>query len=57
MSHNLHASTLPALVAVKHGKREVKDGLKAERDFLARAGVDVDSISFGGGAGARGPIM
>jgi len=51
VSHNLHASTLPALVAVKNGKREVKDGLKAEHDFLARAGVDVDAISFGGGAG------
>ena len=27
------------------------DGMKLERDFLARAGVDVDTISFGGGAG------
>ena len=51
VSHNLHASTLPLLVAVKHGKRDVKDGLKAEHAFLLRAGVDVDSISFGGGAG------
>jgi len=51
VSHNLHASTLPALVAVKHGKRDVKDGLKAEHDFLKAAGVAVDTISFGGGAG------
>jgi D-alanyl-D-alanine carboxypeptidase/D-alanyl-D-alanine-endopeptidase (penicillin-binding protein 4) len=51
VSHNLHASTLPLLVATKNGKRTLKDGLKLERDFLAKAGVDVDTISFGGGAG------
>jgi D-alanyl-D-alanine carboxypeptidase/D-alanyl-D-alanine-endopeptidase (penicillin-binding protein 4) len=51
VSHNLHASTLPLLVAVKHGKRTLADGMRLERDFLARAGVDVDTISFGGGAG------
>lgn len=51
VSHNLHASTLPLLVAVKHGKRTLEDGLHLERDFLKRAGVDVDAISFGGGAG------
>jgi D-alanyl-D-alanine carboxypeptidase/D-alanyl-D-alanine-endopeptidase (penicillin-binding protein 4) len=51
VSHNLHASTLPLLVAVKHGQRTLNDGLRRQHDFLARAGVDVDSISFGGGAG------
>jgi D-alanyl-D-alanine carboxypeptidase/D-alanyl-D-alanine-endopeptidase (penicillin-binding protein 4) len=51
VSHNLHASTLPLLVAAKNGKRTVGEGLKLERDFLVRAGVDVDTISFGGGAG------
>lgn len=51
VSHNLHASTLPLLVAVKHGKRTIGDGMKLERDFLAKASVDVDTISFGGGAG------
>jgi D-alanyl-D-alanine carboxypeptidase/D-alanyl-D-alanine-endopeptidase (penicillin-binding protein 4) len=51
VSHNLHASTLPLLVAVKGRKRNVKDGLKLQREFLVRAGVDVDAISFGGGAG------
>src|SRR5207249_2128887 len=39
------------LVAVKNGKRTIGDGMKLERDFLAKAGVDVDTISFGGGAG------
>ena len=51
VSHNLHASTLPLLVASKSGKRTLGDGLKLQRDFLARAGVPVDTISFGGGAG------
>lgn len=51
VSHNLHASTLPLLVAAKHGKRTLDDGLHLEHDFLARAGVDVETISFGGGAG------
>jgi D-alanyl-D-alanine carboxypeptidase/D-alanyl-D-alanine-endopeptidase (penicillin-binding protein 4) len=51
VSHNQHASELPLLVAVKHGKRTIADGLKLEGQFLAKAGVDADTISFGGGAG------
>ncbi len=51
VSHNLHASTLPLFVAVKHGKRQLADGLRLEHDFLKRVGLDADSISFGGGAG------
>jgi D-alanyl-D-alanine carboxypeptidase/D-alanyl-D-alanine-endopeptidase (penicillin-binding protein 4) len=51
VSHNLHASTLPLLLAVRHGKRQLEDGLRLEHDFLKRAGLDADSISFGGGAG------
>jgi D-alanyl-D-alanine carboxypeptidase/D-alanyl-D-alanine-endopeptidase (penicillin-binding protein 4) len=51
VSHNLHASTLPLLVAAKNGKRDVKEGLKAEHAFFLRAGIDADTISFGGGAG------
>ncbi|MCS6977288.1 MAG: D-alanyl-D-alanine carboxypeptidase/D-alanyl-D-alanine-endopeptidase [Gemmatales bacterium] len=51
VSHNLHASTLPILVAVKHGKRTLDEGLHLQREFLAKAGVEVDTISFGGGAG------
>jgi len=51
VSHNLHASTLPLLIAVRHGKRRLEDGLRLERDFLRRAGLDADSISFAGGAG------
>jgi D-alanyl-D-alanine carboxypeptidase/D-alanyl-D-alanine-endopeptidase (penicillin-binding protein 4) len=51
VSHNLHASTLPLLTAAARGKRTVGDGLKIEADFLLRAGVDQEGISFGGGAG------
>lgn len=51
VSHNLHASTLPLLVAAKHGKRTLADGLKLQGEFLAKAGIEVDTISFGGGAG------
>jgi D-alanyl-D-alanine carboxypeptidase/D-alanyl-D-alanine-endopeptidase (penicillin-binding protein 4) len=51
VSHNLYASIFPLLVAVKHGKSTLKDGLGLQRKFLGELGVDVDSISFGGGAG------
>jgi D-alanyl-D-alanine carboxypeptidase/D-alanyl-D-alanine-endopeptidase (penicillin-binding protein 4) len=51
VSHNLYASTLPMLVAAKHGKRTLADGLKLQRQFLADQGLDVSTISFGGGAG------
>jgi serine-type D-Ala-D-Ala carboxypeptidase/endopeptidase (penicillin-binding protein 4) len=50
-SHNLHASTLPLLIAVRHGKRRLEEGMRIEREFFKRAGLDVDAISFGGGAG------
>jgi D-alanyl-D-alanine carboxypeptidase/D-alanyl-D-alanine-endopeptidase (penicillin-binding protein 4) len=51
VSHNLHASMLPLLVAVKHGKRTLGDGLRLEQEFFKRAGVEAETISFGGGAG------
>jgi serine-type D-Ala-D-Ala carboxypeptidase/endopeptidase (penicillin-binding protein 4) len=51
VSHNLHASTLPLLVAVKNGKRTLADGLRLQGEVLAKLGVDRDTISFGGGAG------
>jgi D-alanyl-D-alanine carboxypeptidase/D-alanyl-D-alanine-endopeptidase (penicillin-binding protein 4) len=51
VSHNLHASTLPLLVAAKHNERTLAQGLRRQHDFLKKAGVEVDTISFGGGAG------
>jgi serine-type D-Ala-D-Ala carboxypeptidase/endopeptidase (penicillin-binding protein 4) len=51
VSHNLHSSTLPLLIAARHGKRRLEDGLRLQHDFLKRAGLDVGAISFAGGAG------
>ncbi len=51
VSHNLHAGTLPLLIAVKHGYRTLADGMRLERESLARLGVAVDTLSFGGGVG------
>ena len=51
VSHNLQASTLPLLLAARHDEHTLAAGLKRQHAFLARAGVDVDTISFGGGAG------
>lgn len=57
VSHNLYASTLPLLVAAKHGRRTLADGMRVQRQFLAQLGVDVESISFGGGAGGSNADM
>src|SRR5262249_17238213 len=51
VSHNLYASSFPLLVAVKNGKRTLDAGLHVQRKFLTDLGVEVDTISFGGGAG------
>lgn len=51
VSHNLHASELPILVGLASGKPTIEDGLRKEHEVLATLGVDVNSISFGGGAG------
>lgn len=58
VSHNLHAGALPLLIAHKHGERTLSDGLKRQSEFLKRAGLDADAISFGSGAGgARGDLI
>jgi D-alanyl-D-alanine carboxypeptidase/D-alanyl-D-alanine-endopeptidase (penicillin-binding protein 4) len=51
VSHNLHASTLPQLLAARHGERTLADGLKREAADLKTLGIDPRSIAFGGGAG------
>lgn len=51
VSHNLHASELPLLLAASKGKRTLADGMQLQREFLASCGLDVETISFGGGAG------
>jgi D-alanyl-D-alanine carboxypeptidase/D-alanyl-D-alanine-endopeptidase (penicillin-binding protein 4) len=51
VSHNLYASMLPLLLAVKHDKRTLPEGLREQRKVLADLGVDVADISLESGAG------
>ncbi|HEY2158014.1 MAG TPA: D-alanyl-D-alanine carboxypeptidase, partial [Isosphaeraceae bacterium] len=51
VSHNLHASTLPLLVAAHHGETTEREGLRRQGRILKELGVDIATISFGGGAG------
>ena len=51
VSHNLYASTLPALMAVKAGQENIDDGLREQGKVLKGLGVDVESIALGSGAG------
>jgi D-alanyl-D-alanine carboxypeptidase/D-alanyl-D-alanine-endopeptidase (penicillin-binding protein 4) len=51
VSHNLHASTLPLLLAARHGDRTLAAGLKRQGSILKSLGVEPGTISFGGGAG------
>ncbi len=51
VSHNMHADTLLSLMASQEGMMTPEDGLVAERAFLARAGVDLDSVSLSDGSG------
>jgi D-alanyl-D-alanine carboxypeptidase/D-alanyl-D-alanine-endopeptidase (penicillin-binding protein 4) len=51
VSHNLYASTLPLLVAVKNEKRTLREGMHLQEKLLTDLGVPTKTISFGGGAG------
>lgn len=51
VSHNLHASTLPLLLALSEGKSRASDGLRIQGKLLKELGVNPESVSFGGGAG------
>lgn len=58
VSQNLHASTLPLLLAAHHNERTLSEGLRLEGKVLKRLGVDLGTISFGGGAGgARSDLV
>jgi D-alanyl-D-alanine carboxypeptidase/D-alanyl-D-alanine-endopeptidase (penicillin-binding protein 4) len=50
-SHNLYASTLPLLLAAKHGQRTLTQGMELEAKILSELGVDVKSIALESGAG------
>ena len=51
VSHNLHASTLPLLIAAHHGERTLGEGLKRQGGILKSLGLEPGTVSFGGGAG------
>jgi serine-type D-Ala-D-Ala carboxypeptidase/endopeptidase (penicillin-binding protein 4) len=51
VSHNLYASALPLLLAVKHGERTQPHGMRLQGKVLDRLGVDVKTISLESGAG------
>ncbi|MEO6809501.1 MAG: D-alanyl-D-alanine carboxypeptidase/D-alanyl-D-alanine-endopeptidase [Isosphaeraceae bacterium] len=53
VSQNLHASTLPLLIAAQHGETTAEAGLRREGALLKQLGVDVTTISFAGGAGGE----
>ncbi|MFF4922640.1 D-alanyl-D-alanine carboxypeptidase/D-alanyl-D-alanine-endopeptidase [Kitasatospora sp. NPDC001261] len=46
VSHNLGANLLPPLMAAHNGQRTYADGMKTEKEFLARSGVDPNSVSL-----------
>ena len=39
------------LLAARHGERTLSQGLRRQRDFFIKAGIDADTLSFGGAAG------
>jgi D-alanyl-D-alanine carboxypeptidase/D-alanyl-D-alanine-endopeptidase (penicillin-binding protein 4) len=51
VSHNLYASTLPLLLAVRHGERTLAAGLRRQGTILRSLGIVPNTVSFGGGAG------
>jgi D-alanyl-D-alanine carboxypeptidase/D-alanyl-D-alanine-endopeptidase (penicillin-binding protein 4) len=51
VSHNLYASTMPCLIAVKKGQETVEAGFREERKILKELGVDTNQVSFSSGAG------
>jgi D-alanyl-D-alanine carboxypeptidase/D-alanyl-D-alanine-endopeptidase (penicillin-binding protein 4) len=51
VSQNLHASALPMLLAAKQGQTTLDAGLRRQGEILKGLGIDIDTISFGGGAG------
>ncbi len=51
VSQNLHASTLPLLLAEHSGGTTLERGLRREGEILSKLGVDTRTIAFGGGAG------
>jgi D-alanyl-D-alanine carboxypeptidase/D-alanyl-D-alanine-endopeptidase (penicillin-binding protein 4) len=53
VSNNLYSSTMPLLIAVKHGERTLATGLRRQAGYLRELGLDLDTVSFAGGAGGE----
>ncbi|HMP03401.1 MAG TPA: D-alanyl-D-alanine carboxypeptidase/D-alanyl-D-alanine-endopeptidase [Gemmatales bacterium] len=51
VSHNLHAGTLPILLATRQGGRSLPAGLRRQGAILEQLGLDIHSFSIGSGAG------
>jgi D-alanyl-D-alanine carboxypeptidase/D-alanyl-D-alanine-endopeptidase (penicillin-binding protein 4) len=51
VSSNLYANTFPLLIAVKHGKRTMAEGLQLQRQILSDMGVDLKGISIATASG------
>ena len=51
VSHNLHASTLPLLLAARQGERTLQAGLRRQGAVLKNLGIEPTTVSLGGGAG------
>jgi D-alanyl-D-alanine carboxypeptidase/D-alanyl-D-alanine-endopeptidase (penicillin-binding protein 4) len=51
VSSNLYANTFPLLIAAKHGKRTMAEGLQLQRQVLADIGVDLRGISIATASG------
>jgi D-alanyl-D-alanine carboxypeptidase/D-alanyl-D-alanine-endopeptidase (penicillin-binding protein 4) len=51
VSHNLHASALPQLVALKHGEKTQPAGMRRQEKILADLGLDTRAFSLESGAG------
>lgn len=54
ISHNLHALTLPMLMAAHTGGKTYDDGMAAEGKLLQKIGFDINSVCLSDGAG--GPV-
>lgn len=53
VSQNLHAGTLPLLIAAQHDETTAEADLRREGALLKQLGVDVGTISIAGGAGGE----
>jgi D-alanyl-D-alanine carboxypeptidase/D-alanyl-D-alanine-endopeptidase (penicillin-binding protein 4) len=51
VSSNLYANTFPLVIAARHGKRTMAEGLELQRQALADMGVDLNGISIATASG------